>query len=227
MARVFRLLVVLSAVLVVVSASATNLPPGSSLAPPAVTEITDPGLSTGTVIFEGVVPISFDGVNGVYRDRVIVGPAGNLIFMDAFYNGFDSSLNPISTSGGLLSIAHSSFAGFTVDAAWKQDGLVCPVVACSIVPPFEVISDAAGSTLTWRYNVVAPSDIGQWTLAGTDTTHFNTNGTADLTFITATGGEATLHLTGIAQPSLTPEPGTLLLLSIGAGFSLLRRRQRG
>ena len=229
MAQPMRLLAGLAAVFVLtLSATATNLPPGGSLLPlPGVTEVTDPNLSTGLVIYEGSVAVSQNGFNGVFRDRVIQGPLGNLIFMDALYNGFDDNLNPIASSGYLLSISHSDFAGFTVDAAYKVDGLDCPVgPPCSIIPPDSGSRSATGDTLTWNYNVPPSGTITQWTLAGTNTSHYDTNGTADINLAEVTGLPFTIHLTGIAEPAVaTPEPGTMLLLCLGLGATFARRRQ--
>ena len=228
MAQPMRVLTVFAVLLFTLSATATNLPPGGSVSPlPGVTAVTDPNLSTGSVVFEGFVDISENGFNGVFRDRVIRGPLGNLIFMDALYNGFDDNLNPIASSGSILSISHSSFAGVSVDAAYKVDGLTCPIVACTIIPPDGATRSATGDTITWNYNVPPPATITQWTLAGTNATNFDTNGTADLSFITAAGGPFTVHLTGIAEPALaktTPEPGTMLLLCLGLGAAFARRR---
>jgi len=207
------------------------LPPGSLSVPlPGTTAIAEPDVA-GPIIADQL--ISFTGldnatggiaITGTLQDRVVRETlTGNLDFYGHItLTDFGNNL------GAIDSIGMGSFAGFTVDANFRTDGL-------GVQGPNAASRSSDGSEVAWyfesplRLGALGGASESLFFFAQTDAKNFDNNGSARIVDYSQVNGgiNPTINLSGIYEPVPVPEPTTLAWAGLGglAAFVAARRRK--
>lgn len=206
------------------------LPPGSVDVPlPGTTDIAEPDLAgldlaDQTISFTGL-DNSTGGIAiiGTLQDRVVRETlTGNLDFYGHItLTDFGNNL------GAIDSIAMGSFAGFTVDANFRTDGL-------GVQGPNAASRSSDGSEVAWYFEsplrLGAPGGASEslFFFAQTDARYFDSNGSARIVDYSLVNGgiNPTINLSGIYEPVPVPEPTTLAWAGLGGLAALVAARRR-
>lgn len=211
-------------------AQSVPLPPGSVGVPlPGTTSAAEPDLA-GLIIADQIIPFTvFDNatggiaLTGTLQDRVVQETlTGNLDFYGHItITDFGNNLAAID------SIGMGSFAGFSVNANFRTDGL-------GVQGPDAASRSSDGSEVAWYFEsplrLGAPGGAGEslFFFAQTDASNFDSNGSARIVAYSLVNGgiDPTVNLSGIYEPAMVPEPTTLALGLIGAASFAYRRLRK-
>ena len=212
-------------------AQSVPLPPGSVDVPlPGTTSGAEPDL-TGTVLADQL--IEFTGIEnttggtaitGTLQDRVVQETlTGNLDFYGRItITDFGNNL------GAIDSIGMGSFAGFSVNANYRTDGV-------GVQGPNAASSSSDGSEVAWYFE--SPLRLGAsggtseslFFFAQTDAKNYDSNGSAAIVDYSLVNGgiNPTINLSGIYEPVMAvPEPTTLSFAGLGGLAALVAARRR-
>jgi hypothetical protein len=223
--RAMRLTVAASALAAVCAyGQSVPLPAGSIDVPlPGTTSAAEPDLA-GLVLADQTIPFTvLDGATGgvalmgTLQDRVVQETSGNLDFYGHItITDFGNNLAAID------SIGMGSFAGFSVNANFRTDGL-------GVQGPDAASRSSDGSEVAWYFE--SPARLGApggaseslFFFAQTDAQNFDSNGSADIVaYSTVNGGiDPVVDLSGIYEPTAVPEPSTLAggFMALAVGLS--------
>ena len=196
------------------------LPAGSVDVPlPGTTSAAEPDLA-GLVLGDQIIPFTVldsatGGValTGTLQDRVVQETStGDLDFYGRItISDFGNNLAAID------SIGMGSFAGFSVNANFRTDGL-------GVQGPDAASRSGDGSEVAWYFE--SPMRLGAsggaseslFFFAQTDAKNYDSSGSADIVAYSTVNGEIDpiVDLSGIYEPTAVPEPSTL-----GGGFMAL------
>ena len=224
--RAMRLTVAASALAAVCAyGQSVPLPAGSIDVPlPGTTSAAEPDL-VGTVLGDQTIPFTvLDGatggvaLTGTLQDRVVQETStGDLDFYGHItITDFGNNLAAID------SIGMGSFAGFSVNANFRTDGL-------GVQGPDAASRSSDGSEVEWYFE--SPARLGApggaseslFFFAQTDAQNYDSNGSARIVAYSDVNGgiDPVVDLSGIYEPTAVPEPSTLAggFMALAVGFS--------
>ena len=206
------------------------LPPGSVSVPlPGTTSIAEPDVA-GPIIADQL--ISFVGldnatggiaITGTLQDRVVRETlTGNLDFY-----GHITITDFGNNVGAIDSIGMGNFAGFTVNANFRTDGV-------GVQGPNAASRSSDGSEVAWyfesplRLGATGGASESLFFFAQTDAQNFDSNGSARIIDYSMLNGgiNPTINFGGIYEPTAVPEPTTLAWAGLGGLAALVAAWRR-